>query len=141
MALKIAFKDASPKKAFTPLPWGETLLDNRDLNRLLLYLTYGEAVDIFGSEVTAGWRGWQEVRPWDEQTIVEHINSSLEFAFEKALGQRSISSLLMHSVMRMWMWIVQDEELVKGDPNYNDYGLAYLYRVRDKYFPEIRPQE
>jgi len=139
--LKAIFENASPKKAFTPLPWGETLLDNRDLNRLLLYLTHDETIDIFGDKVAAGWREWQKVRPWDEQTITEHIELSLEFAFEKALSQRSISSSLMHGVMRMWMWIIRDDELAKGEPDYSDYGLAYLYRIRDRYFPEMRPQE
>jgi len=140
VALREAFKDTSPL-AYTSLPWGESLLDNRDLNRLLLYLTQDETIDIFGDSLAARWREWHEVRPWNEQTITEHIRSSLDFAFEKALGQRSISSSLMHGVMRMWMWAIQDDELTKGDPYYDDYGLAYLYKIRDRYFPEMRPQE
>ena len=140
-ALKIAFKDTTTPMDFMPLPWGESLLDNRDLNRLLLYLTYDEAVDILDSKIAIGWREWHEVRSWDEQTITEHIRSSLEFAFEKALGQRSISSSLMHGVMRMWMWVIQDEKLAEGELDYRDYGLAFLYRIRDRYFPEMRPQE
>lgn len=142
--LKVAFEDTLPTEAldaFPSLPWGESLLDNRDLNRLLLYLTHDEAIDIFGDNLAARWREWHEVRPWNEQTIMEHICSSLEFAFEKALGQRGIISSLMHGVMRMWMWVIQDEELTKGEPYYDDYGLAYLHRIRNRYFPEMKVWE
>jgi len=136
-----ALKSAMPVSTFMSVPWGESILDHRDINRLLAYLTLEEAQDTFDAFEDKTIQDWGDVKPWDIQVIKEHIESSLEFAFEKAFNQRGISSSLMHGVMRMWMWVIQDNDLADGDSGYSDYGLAYLYRIRDKHFPDMRPQE
>jgi hypothetical protein len=38
--------------------------------------------------------------------------------------------------MKMWMWTIQDDELLNG-ASYSHYGLPYLYKIRDKHFPEM----
>jgi len=136
-----ALKDAAQNAQNSMiLPWGESVLDHRDINRLLQYLTLDEAKGIFGDNIRAETvEEWGERRSWDAKTVTAHIKDSLEFAFEKALNQRGISASLMHTVMIMWMWVIQDDELVH-DSYYSNYGLPYLYRIRDKYFPGMRVQ-
>lgn len=140
--LKAIFEDnALIETSLISMPWGTSLLDDRSLNYLLSYFTREEAADAFGDIVlAAGWVKWHEVKPWDEQTIMEHISSSLKFAFKKARDRCNTSAALMHGVMRMWMWIIQDEELAEDDPWYDDYGLSCFCKIRDRYFPEMRPQ-
>lgn len=127
-------KDAAPIGNPTSTPWGESLPGHRDINRLLPYLTYNEAKDIFGDIFDK--QNWLITKLWSEKTIMEDIRSSLKFAFEKALDQRGISSWLMHGVMRMWMWVIQDEELTRGDPGYSDYGVVYCTESETGTFPK-----
>lgn len=117
-------------------PWGGSILDHRDINRLLHYLTWYEAKNVFGDSIKASLKDWRDVKSWDIETVKSHIESSLEFAFEKALGQRGISASLMHIVMKMWMWVICDDGLLNG-ASYSHYGLPYLYKIRDKYFPDM----
>lgn len=129
-------KAAGPIGDFMPLPWGESCLDHRDVNRLLDYLTYDEAISPYPrlAEDIAREK-WLGTKMWDEPTVMEHIKRSLDFAFEKAIDQRGISAGLMHMVMRMWAWVLMDYEMA-AEENYQDYGLDYLRRFKAKYFPE-----
>lgn len=135
--LKDAFSVQGKAGACIRVPWGKSILDNRDLNRLLAYVTFDEAQAIIGDRLNAQDAGeWGEVKTWDEETVKAHMHSSLSFAFEKALNQRGISASLMHTVMKMWLWVIQDDELL-GDAWYDAYGLGYLYAIRDKHFPAL----
>lgn len=60
------------------------------------------------------------------------LASDLEFAFEKALGQRGISASVMNDVIKMWMWVLDDEELANCE-EYAQYGLPLLKKVAVKY--------
>ena len=119
-------------------PWGSSTLDHRDVNRLLAYLTYDEAISAVGNVFKEGAEEeWGDVKPWNVETVTKNMQDSLEFAFEKALNQRGISASLMYDVMCMWVWVIQDDDLL-NDAYYSNYGLPFLYRVRDKYFPDMR---
>ena len=132
-----ALKDSGGIQDFMVMPWGESCLDHRDIDRLLRYLTYDEAVEYLGDVFKEGAKDkWGEPQTWDEETVTQHIRDSLEFAFEKALEQRGISAGLMHTVMLMWLWVMQDQELL-DECHYTNYGLPYLYRIRDKHFPDM----
>jgi hypothetical protein len=127
-----------PPKGLERAPWNDYYcLDVRDFGRLVSYLTYDEAVeicgDIFKEDAEAN---WGEVKTWDEDTILDHMKDSLEFAFEKAIDERGISASLMYAVMKMWLWVLEDGETL-GGISYGGYGLRGLYRIRDKYFPDL----
>jgi len=130
-----ALNTAGPLNEFMPVPWGESYLDHRDINRLLKYLTYDEAVGLYPCLISIRREEWVDTKTWDEPTVRAHIKESLDFAFEKALGHRGISADLMHNVMRMWAWVLMDGELA-AEETYRDYGLGYLQRFKAKYFPE-----
>ena len=138
--LQDAFSVQGKAGCYIRVPWGKSMLDNRDLDRLLTYVTFEEAQAIFSDRLKPeNAEEWGKVKPWDEETITAHARNSLAFAFEKALGQRGISASLMHTVMKMWMWVIQDDELLDM-AWYANYGLAYLYQIRDKHFPDLRPE-
>ena len=115
-------------------PWGDSWLDHRALPRLVSCLTYAEASTVFGPEWILSEEKWGEVEEWTKETIMTNMLNDLEFSFEKALGQRSISAGMMHNVMRMWMWILDDEDLLNEcHSRYNDYGLSYLNLIKERY--------
>ena len=66
-----------------------------------------------------------------QENILRHLKGDLEFAFEKALGQRGISSELMYEVVKMWMWVLDDE--LQEFNGYAQYGLPLLKAVAVKY--------
>ena len=104
-------------------------LDSRDYSRLIDYFDVGDW-GIFGYRLKEG----AEYEPieFTETNIVERMKSDLAFAFEKARGQRGISASLMHDVMKMWMWIL-DDELGNEPDEFYDYGIGYLQRIAKKY--------
>lgn len=68
------------------------------------------------------------------ENMLKHLESDLAFAFDKALSKRGISASLMQDVIKMWMWVL-DDELADHD-EYAMYGLPLLKKVAVKYgFP------
>lgn len=63
----------------------------------------------------------------------------MAFGFEKALDKRGLSAEAMHEVVRMWLWILEDELYESAEKAYSDYvhyGLPQLKKVAVKYgFP------
>ena len=105
------------------------LLDNRDFSRLIGFFpasewpTFGFALKD-GAEMPAP-------KEWTEENIRAVLTSDLDFAFEKALDNRSISSGLMCEVVKMWLWVLEDELHVCEE--YTQYGLPFLKKVAIKY--------
>ena len=82
--------------------------------------------------------GWPDSSPqpkaWTRENIVEQMGRDVAFGFEKALDRRGISSGLMHSVVKMWLRVLEDE-LANSDA-YAQYGLPLFKAVAVKYgFP------
>lgn len=74
------------------------------------------------------------VLEWTEGNILKKLELDVEFAFEKALDKRGLSAGFMHSVVKMWMWILEDHELHNlADEIYAQYGLPFLKAVAVKY--------
>ena len=130
-------KDSEEKHGFRTMPWGISCLGYRDINRLLKYLSYEEAVECLGDVFKEGVEeNWEEAQTWNAENIEADMRRALDFAFEKAIGQRGISASLMHTVMTMWLWVIQDQDLL-DECYYTNYGLPDLYRIRDKHFPDL----
>ena len=41
--------------------------------------------------------------------ILKQLEEDVDFGFEKALNQRGLSAPAMYIVVRMWMWILEDD--------------------------------
>ena len=67
-----------------------------------------------------------KAKPLTRQNILKQLKGDLEFAFEKALNQRGISSGLMYEVIKMWMWVLEDP--LQNFDEYAMYGLP-LYKA------------
>ena len=108
-------------------------LDGRDEQRLLCFLTI-EEVEAKGYEFKEGLRDKHETIPLTRENVLKKLENDLEFAFDKALNGRGISSALMHTVIQMWNWILQ--EGLAGDDEYENYGLPLFKKTALKYgFP------
>jgi hypothetical protein len=113
---------------FADMPWGASpCIDGRELNRLsdfvppdewpLLGVTLREGVDPSQLEPN---------KPWAREAMIEQLRTDVAFGFEKALGRRGISSELMWTVVKMWLWIL-DCPIADG-LDYPMYGLP-LFRA------------
>ena len=111
---------------------GSECLDGRDLNRLAdfvpvadwpkLGLQLREGVD--PSTIAAP-------KPFTEENVKAQLAGDLAFAFEKALNKRGISASLMYEVVKMWMWVLEDD--LQHSELYAQYGLPFLKAVALKY--------
>lgn len=103
--------------------------DSRDFLRLSRFFTPEEAQALGIS------RSSSDVSPWTEEEILSNLRADLDFGFEKALDQRGISSSLMYEVVKMWLWILEDD--LQHMEDYKWYGLPLFKAVAVKYgFPD-----
>jgi hypothetical protein len=112
---------------------GETtsLIDNRDLSRLIDFIPV-EDWSKFGFTLKEGVDPKTVVTvPLTQEEVIKRLKGDLSFAFEKALNKRGISSSLMWDVIKMWMWVLDDE--LQDFENYAQYGLPLYKAVAVKY--------
>jgi len=69
--------------------------------------------------------------PWTQENILEQLRRDVEFGFEKALDRRGISAGLMYNVVKMWMWVMEDD--LQDHDEYAMYGLPLFKAVAVKY--------
>jgi hypothetical protein len=107
-------------------------IDGRDYSRLVRFFPLPEW-GYFDMELREG----AEIpvpTEWTEANVVAQLKEDVEFGFEKALDKRGISSSMMHEVVKMWMWVLDDE--LQNLDNYPQYGLPFFKAVAIKYgFP------
>jgi len=106
-------------------------LDGRDISRLAEYipleywpkvgLTLREGVD--PASVI--------IRPLVRENVLKNLANDLDFAFEKALNKRGLSAGMMYQVVKMWMWVLDDE--LADFEEYAQYGLPLFKAVAIKY--------
>lgn len=104
-------------------------LDGRDFSRLCNYFPV-EDWEKLGFSLIKGEKP-PEAKPITKQSILNELKSDLEFAFEKALNQRGISSSSMYEVIKMWMWVLEDP--LQHWDEYAQYGLPLYKAVALKY--------
>ena len=103
-------------------------VDSRDYNRIIEYFDVDD-FDVFGFCLNEG--GVHGPKEYTEENIKKDMLDSLEFAIEKALDQRGISASLMFEVMKMWLWVLEDDEF--DDVPYGFYGLPLYRAIENKY--------
>lgn len=107
---------------------GSDCIDGRDYSRLAAFLD-SEHFSFLGLELKEG--GTHAPINWTEENILEQLKGDLDFAFEKALDKRGLSAGLMHSVVKMWLWILEDD--LQYHSKYAHYGLPLFKAVAEKY--------
>lgn len=108
--------------------------DGRDLVRLSRYIKLTD-LHIIGANANEP-TTYKELN-LTKESILESLKSDLEFAFEKALDKRGLSSIAMYYCIKMWCWILDDKEHANWeDHDYAYYGLPLYKSVALKYgFP------
>lgn len=104
-------------------------IDGRDKARLARYIPF-EHWGKFGIELLEG-HDVPEAKSLSRENVIESLRNDLHFAFEKALDQRGISASCMYSVVKMWLWVLDDP--LADDDEYAQYGLPLLKKVAVKY--------
>jgi hypothetical protein len=106
-------------------------LDGRDYSRLVEFFPVSDW-EAFGFKLKDG--EVHDQKPWTEDEIRGQLAGDLAFGFEKALNQRGISAGLMYSVVKMWMWVLEETELASdGGGDYAQYGLPFFKAVAVKF--------
>lgn len=108
-------------------------MDGRDISRLVQFLSEEQLAEM-GLELKDEFKGKHTPKEFTRENILAQLKLDVEFGFEKALNQRGISSSMMHAVVRMWNWIL--EEGLENYGDYENYGLPTFKATAVKYgFP------
>jgi hypothetical protein len=107
------------------------MLDSRDSGRLLQFFKPSEwsAMGFKPSDGTTDEN--YSVTEFTKENVLQSMARDLAFSFQKALSQRGISSSLMFEVMKMWMWVLDDE--LADFTGYPMYGLPLYKAIALKY--------
>jgi hypothetical protein len=106
-------------------------LDRRDFSRLTIFFPV-EDWKTFGFELKKGAKA-PEPKELTRERVLHRLENDLEFAFEKALNCRGISSSMMYEVIKMWLWVLDDSLQDQPDEAYAYYGLPLYKAVALKY--------
>lgn len=114
------------------LKYESQALDGRDISRLGSFMTLDQ-LKIAGL-APSNPEKW-EPEEFTHENVLARLKSDLSFAFEKALNKRGLSAGMMFSVIKMWVWVLDEhEDLVNwSDDNYAQYGLPFLKAVALRY--------
>jgi hypothetical protein len=107
-----------------------TAIDGRDLNRLAEFIPKAKLAD-FDLTLKPEAIGTWEHKEFTRDNVLAQLKEDVAFGFEKALDQRGISAGLMHDVVRMWNWIL--EEGLEDFNDYAQYGLPLFKATAVKY--------
>lgn len=105
-------------------------LDGRDINRLAKYIPEAD-LKRFGLSIKDEHVGTWEHEPLTRENVLADLKDDLAFAFEKALNQRGLSASMMHEVVCMWNWILEDG--LQDFEEYAQYGLPTFKATALKY--------
>lgn len=114
------------------LKYESQALDGRDISRLDSFMSLDQ---LKVADLTPTNPEKWEPEEFSRENVLERLKTDLSFAFEKALNKRGLSAGMMFSVIKMWMWVLDEhEDLVNwSDDNYAQYGLPYLKAVALRY--------
>ena len=109
-----------------------TFLDDRFGSRLTQFLTE-EQMESIGFKLKKEFKGKHVVKEWTRENILKQLEQDVEFGFEKALNQRSISSGLMFDVVLKWNRILEEGLEDWDEDDYAMYGLPLFKATAIKY--------
>lgn len=99
--------------------------DGRDSGRLSMFIKKEDLIKLGVEEEKL-----KDHKPleYTRKNVLKQLKDDLEFAFEKALNKRGISSSLMFYVIKMWNDILEDGLENWSEDDYAMYGLP-LYKA------------
>lgn len=106
-------------------------MDGRDYNRLAEFFP-PDQWDDFEVTLMEG-ADAPTLRELNRDNVLALLAEDVAFGFEKALDQRGLSASMMHAVVKMWMWVLEDELYEQASGLYEQYGLPFLKAVAEKY--------
>ena len=119
-------------------------LDGRDMNRLYGFIDwdtlqqYPALKEGIKEEYLNEEKWMSEVyeQEFTRENIMKQLERDVAFGFDKALDQRGISAGLMFEVVKMWCWVLDDNEELYNWNSYAYYGLPLFKAVAVYYgFP------
>ena len=113
---------------------GSNCLDGRDISRLSAFFPV-EDWPALGLQLRDGVdpSTVEPPEPFTPEAVRTQLARDLAFAFEKALNKRGLSASFMYEVVKMWMWVLEDDLQAWNDDNYAQYGLPFLKAVAVKH--------
>lgn len=105
-------------------------MDGRDLTRLAKFMSINQ-LGLLGMSVKEEYKETYKPLEYTEEAVLAELKGDVEFGFTKALNQRGLSASAMNSVVRMWLWVLEDD--LADDEEYAQYGLPLLKKVAVKY--------
>lgn len=109
----------------------QTSLEDRFGKRFCDFLTEEQGKQI-GFTIKEGYE-WGEPKEWTKKNIIEQLKEDIEFGLEKAEGERGISASLMFEVVKSWLKILEDNEMLENFDDYYDYGKDAFKEAYSKY--------
>lgn len=113
----------------------ETFIDDRFGRRFCDFLTPEQAEMIGWKVDTDGVK--YTPKPWTKENVLEQLKDDVEFGWEKACGERGISSSLMFDVVLKWCRILEDGLEHWDENHYAPYGKPLFKAVATKYGWEL----
>lgn len=124
--------------------YSSNCLDGRDMNRLYGFIDwntlqqYPALKEGIKEEYLNEEKWMSEVyeQEYTRENILKQLERDVAFGFDKALDQRGISASLMFEVVKMWCWVLDDNEELYNWNSYAYYGLPLFKAVAVYYgFP------
>jgi len=110
---------------------GSNTLDGRDMSRLSRFIPVSEWGKL-GLVVKEGVDPATILTvPMTREILLAQLAQDLDFGFEKALNKRGLSAGMMYEVVKMWMWVLEDD--LQHSDLYAQYGLPFFKAVALKY--------
>ena len=114
----------------------QTFLDDRFGVRLCQFLTI-EEMEALGFVYNDPEKAKaHEPKEWTEENILAQLKEDVEFGWEKACDERSISSNLMYMVVKTWCKVLENEFADFDD--YAPYGKPLFEVVAEQYGWELQ---
>jgi len=107
--------------------------DDRDIERLVVFLPE-ELLSQMGIRLKPEHVGKYTPTPLTREAVVERLKSDVAFGIEKYMDQRGLSTMAMTHVVRMWLWVLDDETVdvtLYGGKLFEATALAYGFPVPD----------
>lgn len=73
---------------------------------------------------------------WTERAIIEWLRKDVDYSFDKALARRANTAWLGNELIKMWLWVLEDD--LQHHNEYLYYGLPLSKLVAIKYGFENR---
>jgi len=109
---------------------GSQSIDGRDFGRLAQFIPEAD-FPAFGLQIRDELKGKHVPLPFTREAVLAQLEKDVDFGFEKALNQRSLSAGAMHDVVCMWNWVL--EEGLEDMDDYAMYGLPVFKATALKY--------